>query len=287
MGSINCRDEGAPIKVNTFGFLEKKRVVQSPVYTEGSPVTKDERENFELEAEARNTVPSNPLEIPKKTPCLLHPLLTKASSCPMDGRLMPALRRHNSAPPALSIYYSTSGNVYEQALHIDEAVVGDLLSKKPRKQSFSQRFQMRRKSSAVTVSKTSAASKTKSLSKKPKKKVRFDDNVIIHRIEPPEVPTAVPETYKLLITIKQVWLNLDLDRDEHLNINELQRFCNEVWKEPNSDIHDIMKLYAKANPDKGINFSEWCSLIKDEDPDLKELVDDLYTIFVEVSETYS
>jgi len=287
MGSCNCRDEGVPIKVNNFGFLEKKRVVQPPACVGGSPVIKDEVNNSELEAEARETVPTNPLEIPKKTAAILPPPLTKANSCPMDRRLMPPLKRDNSAPSALSIYYSTSNNLHEQAVHIDEATVGELLSKKPRKQSLSQRFQIRRKSSAATVSKTTAASQTKSISKKPKKKVRFDDNVIIHRIEPAGVPTAVPDTYKLVITIKQVWLHLDLDRDKHLNIYELRRFCNDVWEDSDKDVHDIMKLYAKANPEKGMNFNEWCSLIKDEDPHLKELVDYLYTIFVEASETYS
>jgi len=283
MGLSNCSckdEEGTTIK-NTFGFLEKKRIVQPQECTEESPVVVCEVKSSALVEEARDTVTLKPLKIQRKTPGggtprNLH--FRKAKSCIMDNRTLPKLRRGNSAPSALSIYYSTSTNVKEQALHIHGSLLGNLTSKKPRAQSLSQRFQIRRKSST----------KCTTPEKKPKKKVRFDDNVIIHRIEATAgMPTAMPETYKLVITIRQVWLQLDLDRDKHLNINELQRFCSEVWEEPDSNVYNIMECYAKADPDKGINFNEWCSLIKDEDPDLKQFVDDLYSIFVEDSGTSS
>lgn len=283
MGLCNCRDKRTPTKDKNFTFLKEKLSVEPPTCTEGSQDVKEEIKNSELDDEARDTVASKPLKIPPKKSGFhgLNPVVfKKAKSCPMDSTVVMKHRRKNSAPSALSIHYSISNNLQEQTLHIDESILEDLTSTKPRQQSMSQRFQIRRKSSNL------AHAKRQSLSKKPKKKVRFDDNVIIHRIEAaPGIPTAMPETYKLVITMREVWLHLDLDRDKHLNIDELRRFCNEVWEEPDSDVYDIMKLYAKVDPDKGINFNEWCSLIKDEDPDLKELVDDLYTIFVEESET--
>jgi len=66
-------------------------------------------------------------------------------------------------------------------------------------------------------------------------------------------------------------------------MTELKRFCLEVWEESNIDI--VMGVYAKTDKDKGMTFHEWCSLVKDEDPDMKDFVDELYYIFVEPSDS--
>lgn len=116
--------------------------------------------------------------------------------------------------------------------------------------------------------------------KKPKKKVRFDDNVVIHKIEArASSPQAMPETYKLVIQLREVYDALDRNGDGFLNEDELTILCQAVWEEPDEDVKKILDDYAKEDPTKGINFNEWCTLIRDEDPSLKELVDDLYEIF--------
>lgn len=302
MGILQCRDSKTPTptKGQIFKFHENKcsgllsahkppKSIHGPDNLakgsgDASVVIKNDQAQTikcsELEEEARDTVGSNPIKIPNKT-TPFSSSLKKANSYPTGIKLVgnPMHRRENSAPVALSIYYSLAAdNLNEQSIQIDESVIEDLISLKPRTISMSQRFQIRRKSSNLGKSKLDDT-------KKPKKKVRFDDNVTIHRIEASTgVPSAMPETYKLVVTLRQVWKQLDLDQDKYLNITELRRFCGEVWEEPDSDVYEIMKLYAQEKPEKGINFNEWCSLIKDEDPELKELVEDLYTIFVQDSD---
>jgi len=121
------------------------------------------------------------------------------------------------------------------------------------------------------------------ISQKNVKKVRFNDKVIIHTIEY-STPKAFPgssEAYVLIITLREIWSQLDLDKDGHLNTAELKGFCSEVWEDVNIDIPRIMDAYAKIDRIKGMRFHEWCCLVKDEDPDLDGFVDDLYDIFVE------
>jgi len=290
MGLLQCRDKRTPTPTNrkNFDFVEKKSsgllsTNKPPVVTQAcsqakasgneSVVIKDHErlsiKSSELEDEARDKIGSNPIQIPRNDRNVEG--LQKANSYPMGTKLHER-RRKNSAPLALSIYYSLSADkVNEQKIDLDESIIGELLSLKPNTISTSERFHIRRKSSNLIKSK-----------EKPKKKVRFDDNVIIHRIEPStRVPSAMPETYKLVVTLREVWKKLDMDMDQHLNITELRRFCGEVWEEPDSDVYDIMKLYAQEKPDIGMNFNEWCTLVKDEDPELTELVEDLYTIFVQ------
>jgi len=114
---------------------------------------------------------------------------------------------------------------------------------------------------------------------KKKKKVRFADNVTIHRISvhrdsaPPE-----PETFIMIIELREIWKKLDLDRDKHLNRSELKRFADKVWE--NEDAETMIYSYA-AHPEKGLCFGEWCAVLKEEEGDMDELIDELYTIFVE------
>jgi hypothetical protein len=299
MGILQCRDTSSqtPSKHKNYDIMEIKNSGCLPptepiIVADGSRdvayVVKGhvplDLKNSELEEEARDTVASKPVEIPKKTQGFrstepnISDLLV-ANSFPTSKRVNGKHKRKNSAPSMLSIYYSTSDDVKEQAIKVDESLLEDLLSLKPRTKSLSLLFQFRRKSSNVVNNKPE-------ITEKPVKKVRFDDNVIIHRIEAsPGIPPAMPETYKLVVTLREVWTRLDEDKDKHLNITELRGFCSEVWEEPDSDVYDIMKLYAKDDPDKGINFNEWCSLIKDEDPELQELVEDLYIIFLESSDS--
>jgi len=296
MGILQCGDDGStptPKKDKNFNFVEIKKCGCLPSAKAMTEVVGSQNiayvvkncepsyfNNSESEEESRDTVASTPLKIPKKTHGFRSPNSTpllKANSFPTSSRVEEKLGRKNSAPSGLSIYYSKSDSVIEQAVKVDESVLEDLLSLKPRTKSVSLAFQINRKSSNMVITKAD-------VTVKPVKKVRFDDNVIIHRIEASQgMPTAMPETYKLVVILREVWAHLDLDKDKHLNITELRRFCSEVWEEPDSDVYNIMKLYAQDDPDKGMNFNEWCSLIKDEDPELHELVEDLYTIFVESS----
>lgn len=119
---------------------------------------------------------------------------------------------------------------------------------------------------------------------KPKKKVRFADKVIIHRISvhKGQAPAPPPETFRLIISLKEIWQYLDLDKDKYLNMRELRRFADQVWE--NEDLDEMMRTYAQ-HPNKGLSFGEWCAVIKEEEGDIDDLLDDLYDIFVEESET--
>lgn len=121
------------------------------------------------------------------------------------------------------------------------------------------------------------------LSNKPKKKVRFADTVVIHRISvhkgsaPPP-----PEMFIMIISLREIWKQLDLDKDKHLNMSELRRFADEVWE--NEDVGKMMRSYA-SHPNKGLSFGEWAAVLKEEDADMTELIEDLYEIFVYESES--
>merc|ERR1719193_611571 len=119
---------------------------------------------------------------------------------------------------------------------------------------------------------------------KPKKKVRFADKVIIHRISVHRgsAPAPPPETFKLIISLKEIWQYLDLDKDKYLNMRELRRFADEVWE--NEDLDKRQRPHAQ-HPNKGLSFGEWCAVIKEEEGDMDDLLDDLYDIFVEESVT--
>jgi len=114
-----------------------------------------------------------------------------------------------------------------------------------------------------------------------KKKVRFADEVIIHRVSIHKFsPVPYSETYKLIITLQCIWDILDEDEDGYLNLEELSYFANKVWED--EDIQEMFRFYSK-NPEKGLDFDDWCNLLKSEDPDLSQLVDDLYLLFVDGS----
>jgi len=117
---------------------------------------------------------------------------------------------------------------------------------------------------------------------KPVKKVRFADEVTIYRVSiHKDTPVPYPETFKLIITLQCIWGVLDEDKDGYLNLKELSYFANEVWED--EDIEKMLKAFAKE-PEKGLDFDDWCNLIKEEDPYLNELVDDLYVLFVDGSD---
>jgi len=119
---------------------------------------------------------------------------------------------------------------------------------------------------------------------KPKKKVRFRETVTIHRISVHRGSAAppTPEMFLWIISLKEIWKYVDLDKDKHLNMKELRRFADKVWED--EDVEDMMSSYA-SKPDKGLSFGEWCAVLKEEDNDMTELIDDLYDIFVEDAET--
>jgi len=127
-----------------------------------------------------------------------------------------------------------------------------------------------------------SASSSSPKASKSKKKVRFSDKVTIHRISiHKNTAPPPPETFIMIMNLKEVWAKLDLDRDKHLNMLELRSFVDKVWED--EDVESMMKSYA-AHPEKGLCFGEWCAVLKEEEGEMDELIDDLYTIFVEESE---
>jgi len=118
-----------------------------------------------------------------------------------------------------------------------------------------------------------------SIASKPKKKVRFAEKVTIHRISVRrDSAPPTPETFIMIINLREIWKKLDLDRDKHLNMSELKRFADKVWED--EDVEDMIDTYA-AHPEKGLCFGEWCAVLKEEEGDFDELMDELYSIFVE------
>jgi len=117
---------------------------------------------------------------------------------------------------------------------------------------------------------------------KQKKRVRFAEEVTIHTISTCNYsPHAKPETFKLIVALQCIWATLDEDEDGYLNLEEFSYFVSEVWE--NEDSKGMLKSYTK-NPEKGMDFDEWCSLLKEEDANLHGFVDELFEIFVEVSD---
>jgi len=193
-----------------------------------------------------------------------------SSPIPIRRNLSPAMLK---APRAISISYTHSshlGSDNESArIEFDESLVETLVALAPAtRNSISQKLSLSRLSF-----------------KKIKKKVRFNEQVIIHTIEykQPKRIYGVSDTYLLIVTLREIWSKLDLDKDGYLNMVELERFCLELWVETNVDIPIIMRMYAKTDQNKGLTFHEWCKLVKDEDPEMDTFVDDLYDIFVEPS----
>jgi len=178
--------------------------------------------------------------------------------------------RNNTEPfqPHLVAYSST--NVLEQTIFVEEELLKALSANSQKLISVpvTQRFSLSRKSSSY-IQKTH----------------RLGEEVIIHQVThvDKEAPVAKLEMYKLVIALKEVWMKLDLDEDSFLNLSELTRFCKQIWEEPVEDggAQQIMEVYAKENPEKGVNFREWCILIKEEDPDLRDFVEEIYEIFVD------
>jgi len=178
-------------------------------------------------------------------------------------------RRVNSGRSAFLMTYS-SGSLPCLDVEVDPLVVSTLQSKKKpvlRKPS------AQRSSSSLPFVKKSAE----------KKKVRFNETVTVHRISVRRgLATPASETFILIAQLKEVWKKLDQDKDDFLNIGEFGRFVDEVWEDEN--VEEMMKNYS-SNPVKGLNFTEWCVLLKEEDPEMSDLVDDLCQIFVDETES--
>jgi len=179
-------------------------------------------------------------------------------------------RRVSSGTSDFLMTYS-SGSLPGLQIEVDPLVVQTLQAKKK---------PVLRKPSAQR-----SASSLPFVSKSPKKKkmVRFNETVTIHRISVRKgLATPPSETFVLIAHLKEIWKKLDEDKDDFLNIKEFGRFVDEVWEE--EDAEEMTKNYS-ANPQKGLNFTEWCVLLKEEDPELSDLIDDLYQIFVDESES--
>jgi len=194
-----------------------------------------------------------------------------ASSYSHDLRAPKNRIRNNTDPhqPAL-VAYSWKSNVLQQTIWVEDELL-EALSAKPKKQDLippSQRLSLSRKSVSYI-----------------QQKQNLNQDVIIHEVThtDQEATEAQTQMYKLVIALREVWIKLDLDKDNFLDLSELTRFCKQIWEEPVEDggAQKIMEMYAKENPQKGINFHEWCILIKEEDPDLKDFIEEMYEIFVD------
>jgi len=184
---------------------------------------------------------------------------------------VPKNRSCNNTEPFqqhLVVYSST--NVLEQTILVEEELLVALSmnSQKLLSVPATQRLSLSRKSLSYM-----------------QKTPRLEEKVIIHQVKhvDKEASAAKREMYKLVIALKEVWMKLDLDEDSFLNLSELTRFCKQIWEEPVEDggAQQIMEVYAKEHPEKGVNFREWCILIKEEDPDLRDFVEEIYEIFVD------
>jgi len=169
-------------------------------------------------------------------------------------------------------YIISKSQVEEQTILVDEELVDALMTTLQVREPVFKNFSLSRRSMNKSV-----------CSKTPK----LNENITINRIASSDMAgsKAKSEIYKIIILLREIWAKLDLDNDKHLNMAELKRFCIAIWEEPVEDggASVIMPSYAKLDPKKGLNFNEWCLLIKDNDPDLQQFVEDIYEIFVDTA----
>merc|ERR1719397_278584 len=171
----------------------------------------------------------------------------------------------------ISISYSHSRHISSgtprASVDVDESLIRTLLSThRTETNSTKQKHSLTRKSTSI----------------KKKRKVRFNDEVIIHTIEHRNHSNTINvgiKVYVLAVIMREIWSKLDLDLDGYLNVKELNRFCFEVWE--SVDLESVMESYAKSHPHRGMTFHEWCTLVQDEDPNMEDFVEDLHEMFVD------
>lgn len=195
----------------------------------------------------------------------------KSSTYTKECQLRKPRNRNNTDPEQAQIAYSSKSNVLERTIFVDEDLL-EALAAKPQQQlpvPATQRLSLSRRSTSYM-----------------KRKDRLNEDVRIVYADS-GASKAKPELYKLVIALNEVWKKLDIDQDNHLNMSELTRFCKKIWEEPVEDggAGKIMEVYADEHPEKGVNFHEWCILIKEEDPDLQEFVEEIYEIFVDPADS--
>merc|ERR1719317_42478 len=204
MGILQCKDNRSPSREEVFTFNGQSAIFEYKPLKNHTVENSEEfdSKNSELEEESKDKfIGSSPVGILKHSAVGNTP---KASTFPAGSKYIEARPRKNSAPPVMySISYSISKNHQEQVIQVDESIIEDLATPKPSATGTSKRFKINRKS-------FSHASPNPR-SEKPKKKVRFDDNVTIHRIEAPSrSPQAMPQMFKLYITLREVWYKVDV-----------------------------------------------------------------------------
>jgi len=209
---------------------------------------------------------TNPISMPKKLAPGEKRVISR--TLPVGAGTVDISRRaRNMSEPTLHISYTSSAKAEEQTILVDEALVEALMTTVQDVEPTSRKFSLSRRSII-----------------KPKK-TKINETVTIHRVASSDMvgSKAKTEVYKMIILLREIWVKLDLDNDNHLNMGELKRFCTDIWEEPVEDggAGVIMKWYAKLDPEKGLNFNEWCLLIKNEDPDMQEFVEEIYEIFVD------
>jgi len=196
----------------------------------------------------------------------------KSSTYTKECQLRKPRSRNNTDPEKAQIEYSSKSNVLEQTIFVDEELL-EALAAKPQQQlpvPATQRLSLSRRSASYV-----------------KRKDRLNEDVRIVYAADSGASKAKPELYKLVIALNEVWKKLDIDQDNYLNMSELTRFCKKIWEEPVEDggAQKIMEVYADEHPEKGVNFHEWCILIKEEDPELQEFVEEIYEIFVDPADS--
>lgn len=266
MGNIFCVDKSTPRNKNSsFKYDESYRGIL-PQVAPVEQIPPAEQNRIESNEESK-AVLTNPISMPKKR----EPEEKAASrTLPIETLAVDLSKRaRNTSAPLLNISYTL--NVKEdQTILVDEALVDALMTTIQDAEPISPKFSLSRRSDTKLA-----------------KKTNIKETVTINRIASADMvgSKVKSELYKTIILLKEIWTKLDLDGDNHLNVAELKRFCIHVWEEPVDDAGAgvIMSTYAKLNPEQGLNFNEWCLVIKDEDPRLEDFVEELFEIFVDTS----
>jgi hypothetical protein len=257
--------------------VEPPSSLTSSQYAKGSRLIKEARESSDvaptaLESDEDNDILAN-LKITNNISG--EEKRRNATSFPVGAAPVAAnIRFRNISEPIsqLSISYTSKVKMKEEIIQIDESLVDALMTNFRADDNASRKLSLSRRS----IQKSHQA--------------KWTNITDMYTIRKAECSISFKckdksEIYKLIILLREVWVKLDVDKDDHLNMAELKNFCKEIWSEPKEDggASLIMNEYAKVNSKKGLNFAEWCILIRDEDPKLQDFVEEIYDRFLDES----
>merc|ERR1712045_695695 len=96
-----------------------------------------------------------------------------------------------------------------------------------------------------------------------------------------EIRYITPRNSMSMDKVDGIWAVLDQDKDGLLNFKELSYFAKTVFLDvQDSDVRDMLIKEDTGEMSEGLNFSEWCKVVRNTDADVERLVDDLYRVFV-------